>query len=119
MNAAAKVNSFLLQMSDRLPHVGPGWFELPTSLDEIADYLELPTGTIECHLTLLEERGAIASSGAKRICILDRGASRSRAGIQSFARRMSVDPVADIIGRRQPQDETSDVRTSILDVSVR
>jgi hypothetical protein len=34
-------------------------------------------------------------------------------------RQMSVDPVADIIGRRQPQDETSDVRMSILDVSVR
>ena len=74
MTAAAKVNSFLLQLSDRLSHVGAGWFDIPTSLDEIADYLELSTQTVECCLTLLEEQRAIASSGAKRICILDRGA---------------------------------------------
>src|SRR5271163_37653 len=103
MNAAAKVNSFLLQMSDRLSHAGPGWFELPTSLHEIADYLELPIGTIECYLTLLEERGAIASSGAKRIRILDRGAltvagdvrSSSRRSLFSFIpTRLSVDAAA-------------------------
>jgi CRP/FNR family transcriptional regulator, nitrogen fixation regulation protein len=103
MNAAAKVNSFLVQMSDRLSHVGPGWFELPTSLDEIADYLELPIGTIECYLTLLEERGAIASSGAMRIRILDRGALtvvgdvRSSSGRPIFSfipTRFSVDAAA-------------------------
>src|SRR5271156_1579985 len=103
MNAAARVNSFLLQMSDRLSHVGPGWFELPTSLDEIANYLELPIGTIESYLTLLEERRAIASSGAKRIRILDRGALtvvgdvRSSSGRRLFSfipTRLSVDAAA-------------------------
>ena len=103
MSAAAKVNSFLLQMSDRLSHVGPGWFELPTSLDEIADYLELPVRTIECCLTLLEERGAIASSGAKRIRILDRGAltvvgdvrySPGRPIFSFIPTRLSVDAAA-------------------------
>jgi len=74
MTATAKVNSFLIQMSDRLSHVGPGWFDLPTSLDEIADYLELSAQTVECYLTLLEQRRVIASSGARRIRILDRGA---------------------------------------------
>lgn len=87
MTAAAKVNSFLLQMSDRLPYAGPGWFELPTSLDEIADYLELCAGTVEFYLTLLEERKAIARSGAKRIRILDRGALAVGEGIRSSAER--------------------------------
>ena len=32
---------------------------------------------------------------------------------------MSVDPVPDIIGRRHTQEETSEVRMSILEVSVR
>jgi CRP/FNR family transcriptional regulator, nitrogen fixation regulation protein len=87
MTAAAKVNSFLLQMSDRLSHVGPGWFDLPTSLDEIADYLELSAQTVEYCLTLLEERRAIASSGAKRIRILDRGVLTVVGDVRSSAGR--------------------------------
>jgi CRP/FNR family nitrogen fixation transcriptional regulator len=74
MTAAAKISSFLLDMADRLSRDDSGWFDLPLSLAEIADYLELSSGAASWFLMLLAGQRIIARAGDRRIRILDRGA---------------------------------------------
>jgi CRP/FNR family nitrogen fixation transcriptional regulator len=72
MTPAAKVSSFLLDMENRAPSDDSGWFELPISLLEIADYLELSPGTVSWFLMLLAGQRIIARAGDRRLRIHDR-----------------------------------------------
>jgi CRP/FNR family nitrogen fixation transcriptional regulator len=74
MTPAAKVSSFLLDMENRVSCDDAGWFELPISLAEIADYLVLSQGTVSWLLMLLAGQRIIARAGDRRLRILDRSA---------------------------------------------
>ncbi len=65
MTAPERIATFLLEMADRLPC--GDCLELPMPRQDIADYLGLTIETVSRTLTLLENRAAIALSGARRI----------------------------------------------------
>jgi CRP/FNR family transcriptional regulator, nitrogen fixation regulation protein len=71
MTTANRLVAFLIEMNRRVSFDDPHGFELPASLDRIADYLEITTPTIERHLTYLRELGAIARRGQRKFRILD------------------------------------------------
>ncbi len=69
--ATARLNAFLLEMNHRVSFDDPDGFELPLSINRIADYLEIAAPTIERYLTFLREFGAIARRGRRKFRILD------------------------------------------------
>ncbi|WP_407526901.1 helix-turn-helix domain-containing protein [Methylobacterium oryzisoli] len=64
-SAVERVAAFLAQIERR--SVGSGWFVLPMTRRDIADYLGLTIETVSRAVTRLEAEGALLRAGAKRI----------------------------------------------------
>jgi CRP/FNR family nitrogen fixation transcriptional regulator len=72
--APEKVGSFLLDMAGRCARAPSDTLVLPMSRYDIADYLALSVETVSRAMTDLQQRGAIALSGTRRVTIVDRRA---------------------------------------------
>ena len=72
--APEKVGSFLLDMAGRCARGPSDTLVLPMSRYDIADYLALSVETVSRAMTDLQQRGAIALSGTRRVTIVDRRA---------------------------------------------
>jgi CRP-like cAMP-binding protein len=101
MTAAAKVSSILIDLESRSRCEYSGWFELPISLAEIADYLDLSPATVNWFLALLAGRGIIARVGDRRIRILDRDALRDSEIVLTAAERSRWLPASEEPGVRR------------------
>jgi CRP-like cAMP-binding protein len=64
-SAVERVAAFLAEIEQR--SVGSGWFVLPMTRRDIADYLGLTIETVSRAVTRLEAEGALLRAGAKRI----------------------------------------------------
>jgi CRP-like cAMP-binding protein len=69
--ATEKVNSFLVDMSHRLPNHVPGGFLLPVSRYDIADYLGISAETVSRSFSRLNARGVISFNDQPRAYILN------------------------------------------------
>jgi CRP/FNR family nitrogen fixation transcriptional regulator len=72
--APEKVGSFLLDMAARCACGQTDNLVLPMSRYDIADYLALSVETVSRAMTDLQQRGAIALAGTRRVTIVDRHA---------------------------------------------
>jgi CRP-like cAMP-binding protein len=72
--APEKVGSFLLDMAARCACGPTDKLVLPMSRYDIADYLALSVETVSRAMTDLQQRGAIALTGTRRVTIVDHNA---------------------------------------------